>query len=101
MHYGDAVTVLTKDNVQGAQAADVVLLGCKPQMYQEILGEEGMAAALEGKLLVSILAGVKIEQLRAVVPASTRVVRAMPNTASKVFLAPPPNHVGELKGWES
>jgi pyrroline-5-carboxylate reductase len=81
----------------------VVILGCKPQMYQEILGEEGMAAALEGKLLVSILAGVKIEQLKAVVPGSTRVVRAMPNTASKVSSLPPPPPGGRrrgIEGWE-
>lgn len=55
-------------------------------MYAELLGEEGMSEALEGKLLVSILAGVKIAALREVVPDSTRVVRAMPNTASKVRL---------------
>jgi len=55
-------------------------------MYAELLGEEGMSEALEGKLLVSILAGVKIAALREVVPGSTRVVRAMPNTASKVRL---------------
>lgn len=83
-----SVKVLTKGNVEGATLGDVVILGCKPQMYIEILGEEGMAKALEGKLLVSILAGVKIAQLRSVVPESTRVVRAMPNTASKVSLLP-------------
>lgn len=82
--YVESVKVLTKGNVEGAAAGDVILLGCKPQMYAEILGEDGMADALEGKLLVSILAGVKIEQLKSIVPASTRVVRAMPNTASKV-----------------
>lgn len=82
--YEGQVKVLTKGNVEGAKLGDVVILGCKPQMYTEILGEEGMAEALEGKLLVSILAGVKIVQLKAIVPKSTRVVRAMPNTASKV-----------------
>ena len=62
----------------------MVILCCKPQMYAEVLGEEGVPEALEGKLLVSILAGVNIAALREVVPSSTRVVRAMPNTASKV-----------------
>ncbi|CUS08137.1 unnamed protein product, partial [Tuber aestivum] len=78
------VEVYTGSNVEGVRRADVVLLGCKPQMYAEILGEEGMCEALEGKLLVSILAGVKIAALKKVVPGSTRVVRAMPNTASKI-----------------
>lgn len=78
------VQVIENDNVKGVQEADVVLLCCKPQMCEEILAQAGMADALEGKLLVSILAGVRIERLREMVPESTRVVRAMPNTASKV-----------------
>lgn len=43
-----------------------------------------MKEALEGKLLISILAGVTIAQLQAMVGASTKVVRAMPNTPCKV-----------------
>lgn len=78
------VKVLQQANVEGVKAADMILLGCKPQMCEEILKAEGMQEALEGKLLVSILAGVKIAQLKALCPASTRVVRAMPNTASKI-----------------
>jgi pyrroline-5-carboxylate reductase len=57
---------------------------CKPQLAQSILTDQGMSDALEGKLLISILAGMTISQLKAWVPASTRVVRAMPNTPCKV-----------------
>lgn len=84
IEYEGSVKVLTNRNVDGVTRGDIVILGCKPQMYTEILSEPGMAEALKGKLLVSILAGVKIAQLKSVVPESTRVVRAMPNTASKV-----------------
>lgn len=48
-----------------------------------------MFEALEGKLLISILAGVTIRQLAGWVPSSTRVVRAMPNTPCKVRFLPP------------
>ncbi|KAF8453502.1 pyrroline-5-carboxylate reductase dimerization-domain-containing protein, partial [Terfezia claveryi] len=78
------VEVIENDNIRGVSEGDVVLLGCKPQMCEEILRQEGMSEALEGKLLVSILAGVRLERLRELVPQSTRVVRAMPNTASKI-----------------
>lgn len=44
----------------------------------------GMSAALEGKLLISILAGTTISMMRAWVPASCTVVRSMPNTPTKV-----------------
>ncbi|KAF8473272.1 pyrroline-5-carboxylate reductase dimerization-domain-containing protein [Kalaharituber pfeilii] len=79
-----AVQVLQNSNVEGVQQADVVLLGCKPQVCEEILTQPGMREALEGKLLVSILAGVKMERLAELCSPSTRVVRAMPNTASKI-----------------
>lgn len=53
-------------------------------MAAGILGQEGMREALAGKLLISILAGVTIPQLEALVLPETRVVRAMPNTPCKI-----------------
>jgi pyrroline-5-carboxylate reductase len=46
-----------------------------------------MQEALAGKLLISILAGVTIAQLTSWVPASTKVIRAMPNTPCRVRLS--------------
>lgn len=43
-----------------------------------------MSQALEGKLVISICAGVTMAQLKSWVPPSTIVVRAMPNTPCKV-----------------
>jgi pyrroline-5-carboxylate reductase len=43
-----------------------------------------MREALAGKLLISILAGVTIAQLRGYVDESTKVIRAMPNTPCQV-----------------
>ena len=57
-------------------------------MVKLILAEEGMSEALEGKLLISICAGVTMSQLKSWVPSSTIVVRAMPNTPSKASLFP-------------
>lgn len=57
---------------------------CKPPVAEKILSEQGMGDVLQGKLLISILAGVTISQLTDWVPPSTRVVRAMPNTPCKV-----------------
>jgi pyrroline-5-carboxylate reductase len=45
-----------------------------------------MTEAIDGKLVISICAGVTLAQLRSWVPASTEVVRAMPNTPCKVSL---------------
>lgn len=62
---------------------DLPLDSCKPQLVSSLLAEIPREA-LEGKLLVSICAGVTIAQMKSMVPESTVVVRAMPNTPAKV-----------------
>jgi pyrroline-5-carboxylate reductase len=90
-----AVKIVQNGNVAACREADVVLLGCKPYMVEEILAVEGMKEALKGKLLISICAGVPVTQIEEALygEASTgdvgkdekcRVVRAMPNTASGI-----------------
>ncbi|KAG8746902.1 delta 1-pyrroline-5-carboxylate reductase [Ceratobasidium sp. 414] len=76
----EQVEILWGENLRAVQESDVVLLCCKPQMAGSILSAPGMSAALENKLLISILAGVTIAQLVDLVPTSSRVLRAMPNT---------------------
>ncbi|MCJ1473173.1 delta 1-pyrroline-5-carboxylate reductase [Lambiella insularis] len=98
-----ALSTLTKDltifqnenvrSVHEAGEAGVVLLGCKPQKVKSILSVPGMRDALQGKLLISILAGVPVAQIEHILYGDSteknpdlgkrcRVVRALPNTAS-------------------
>ncbi|BFZ60384.1 delta 1-pyrroline-5-carboxylate reductase [Saitoella coloradoensis] len=78
------VTCMKNKNVEAVKQSDIILLGSKPQMSKEILTAPGMREALEGKLLISILAGTTLSQLRSWCPQSTHVVRAMPNTPCKI-----------------
>ncbi|KAK4986895.1 delta 1-pyrroline-5-carboxylate reductase [Elasticomyces elasticus] len=93
--YKNQLTICEDNNLAGAQAGDIVILGCKPYGVAEILQAEGIKKALEGKLLISICAGVPVEQIDDILyPGQSHaeiikaggctVVRAMPNTASKV-----------------
>ncbi|KAF7295041.1 Pyrroline-5-carboxylate reductase [Mycena indigotica] len=81
---GAEVEALASRNLEAVHKADVVLLCCKPQLAHAILGEQGMKEALDGKLLISILAGVTMAQLNGWVLPSTKVIRAMPNTPCKI-----------------
>ncbi|KAG6919933.1 hypothetical protein DXG01_013282 [Tephrocybe rancida] len=81
---GSTIEVVAGQNVPSVQQADVILLCCKPQMAQAILEEAGMKEALDGKLLISILAGVTIRQISGWVLPTTKVIRAMPNTPCKI-----------------
>lgn len=86
------VKVLQNDNVAAVEAADIIILGCKPYMLKDVLDVAGMRDALKGKLLISVLAGVSEQQIQDTLnfkgsePISERctVVRAMPNTAAMV-----------------
>ena len=80
----ERVEVLCRENVRGAKAARLILIASKPNMVKEILTEQGMKAALAGKVLITIAKGVTIAQMRAWCPDSTHIVRAMPNVACKV-----------------
>lgn len=85
------VKTVQNDNIAACKEADVVLLGCKPYMVNDILAVEGMKEALDGKLLISICAGVPVEQIQKALygesftgEAPCTIVRAMPNTASAI-----------------
>lgn len=89
--HASQVRVVQNDNVSSVAGSEVVLLACKPYMVEEILSEEGMVAALRGKLLINICAGVTVAQIESILMkrgASDKnhciVVRAMPNTASLI-----------------
>ncbi len=83
-HAKGEIRVLVRGNLACAQEADVVLLACKPHIVKEVLAEPGVKEALSGKLVCSICAGLRIEQIRQWVTPETKVVRAMPNTPAKV-----------------
>lgn len=88
--YSQDLQILQNENVRGVQAADVVVLGCKPQMVKDVLAGEEMRAALKNKLLISICAGVPVSQIEGILyggqpsPNQCRIVRVMPNTAAVV-----------------
>ncbi|MBN2067651.1 MAG: pyrroline-5-carboxylate reductase [Candidatus Diapherotrites archaeon] len=66
---------------EAALKADILLLAVKPQDMQQLLGEIKNSA--EGKLVVSIAAGLKISFFEKQLPKS-RIVRVMPNIACMV-----------------
>jgi pyrroline-5-carboxylate reductase len=67
------------DNVQAARSADIIILAVKPSKVAGVLKEEGMSGALQGKILVSIAAGVCLRDMAEILP-SVKIARAMPNT---------------------
>jgi len=69
-------------NAPAVEWADVVVLAVKPQVLPQVLSEIG--ARVEGKLVISIAAGVSIGWIRQRAPRIRGIVRAMPNMPALV-----------------
>lgn len=71
------------DNASAARGADIVLLVVKPQDVPDLLGEIS-SSVRPAATVVSLAAGIRIEQMEAALPDGVAVVRAMPNTPAVI-----------------
>lgn len=63
----DIIKVVSGQNVATMREADIIILGCKPFMADEVLREEGVREALAGKLVISMLAGQSCDNLTRII----------------------------------
>jgi len=75
---------VTDDNQKAVQNADLIILAVKPYNYKEVLTEILPAISPGDKILVSVVSGVGIEDLKSLLPENIPVFRAMPNTAADI-----------------
>lgn len=68
--------------IPAIRESETVVLACKPQQLHTI--DQSIAEATQDKLVLSILAGTKLSQLRAQFGTARNIVRTMPNTPSKI-----------------
>ncbi len=71
---------VSTDNIAATANADVVILAIKPFQIKEIL-EELSSSLSSNKLLISVVTGISLEEIKSIVGNDISVVRAMPNTA--------------------
>lgn len=74
----------TQDNHAAVNNADVVVLAVKPQLMEAVCADLAKHCTLEGKLFISIAAGIKSERLQAMLGGRYSLVRTMPNTPSSL-----------------
>lgn len=86
-----SISIFQRENVKAVKQADVILLCCEPHAASDVLQEAGMAEALAGKTLVSILGGLSQVQIETMLYGDgdtgikkCTIVRAMPNVAAAV-----------------
>lgn len=78
---------VTQDNAEAARHADVIVLAVKPQLMAAMLADlHGAIGTFDGKLLVSIAAGIKVARLAEMTGGHDRIIRCMPNTPALLGL---------------
>jgi pyrroline-5-carboxylate reductase len=66
-----------RSNREVAEKSQTIVLAVKPQQFEAATAD--IASAVAGRLVISILAGVRLERLAGVLPGA-RLLRIMPNT---------------------
>lgn len=78
--YGIHTNTVPHDAVK---AADVIILAVKPQGLSALLADCGEHIIARKPLVISILSGIRLQRLQALLPGIA-IVRAMPNTPARV-----------------
>ena len=82
------IDIKVRSNVEGVTGANIVVLAVQPHLLDQLVQEPGMVAALSGKIIVSVMAGVTVQQIRSklVQDAESKdgsegysIVKVMPN----------------------
>lgn len=74
----------TQDNQTVAESCDILFLAVKPQMMKEVLIPLSIILQKKKPLLVSMAAGLSLEQLNEMAGCNLAIVRIMPNTPAMI-----------------
>ncbi|KLU14785.1 MULTISPECIES: pyrroline-5-carboxylate reductase [Xenorhabdus] len=87
------------DNIRYAQEASVIVLAVKPQMMAEVCGSLYSHVDFNGKLVISIAAGIPVPRFYTLLQDNLNIIRIMPNTPSLVGQGMSglfaPEHIGQ------
>ncbi|HEX8333551.1 MAG TPA: pyrroline-5-carboxylate reductase [Segetibacter sp.] len=77
----DKDVLVSTDNKQAVDFADVIIVAVKPFQIKEVLESLNGSFDVTRHILVSVVTGVSINEISSIVPDQLPVFRAMPNTA--------------------
>src|SRR5687767_6566494 len=79
-HLHEKGILITNDNAFAVRNAEIIIIAVKPFQVEEVI--KGLRNELQpGSLLISVVTGVTISQLRDFIKKEITIFRAMPNTA--------------------
>lgn len=75
---------ICKTNEELVDSADIIFLAMKPQDLPAAVEQLGHSFEDGNKIVLSLAAGLSLQNLKSLLPRSVAVVRVMPNTAARV-----------------
>lgn len=75
---------ISTDNHAAARAADVVIFAVKPNMFAAVVNELKDTLLQRKSLIISIVTGIRIDNIQAWLHKQASIVRAMPNTPALI-----------------
>lgn len=79
--FANAGCKVTDNNLKAVEDSEVIILAVKPYNYADIIREIRPAIDPSRHMLVSVVTGVWLDQLKEVIGVPVPIIRAMPNTA--------------------
>jgi len=83
-HFAESTGAAVATEISALAAVDVILLCTKPHDVAAALGEASIASQGKPRLVISIAAGITLDNLEMAAGQNLRVIRAMPNTPALV-----------------
>ena len=81
LKFSDRKVRVISDNAEAASKSDVIIIAVKPGDASAVINR--IARCVEGKIVISLMAAIKISRLQSVLPGS-KIIRAMPNIAATI-----------------
>lgn len=75
---------ITNENVAGIRKADIVILAVQPKQLKGVLEEISTAMSDRKRTVISVVSGVSMDEIQAVIGDKHALFRAMPNTAISI-----------------
>ena len=75
--------ITTDNNIEAAKNAELIILAVLPQKINAVLNEI-KESIKENQLIISLVSGVTIAEIKEIIGSNTPIVRAMPNTAISI-----------------
>jgi len=75
---------ITDDNIQAVKQSKVIIIAVEPQQINTLLEEISDSADHQEHIVISVVTGVSMEQIRSKLGNQIALVRAMPNTAISI-----------------